>query len=120
MEEMKGIERIKNLSIKDKLVVLYKKSPLNRTFYGEYAFCGHIFKVKSCNKDLEPKFKEIYEALQKSIQDGEIEKNSHMFYHHNFSCSQNDIDNLIVNFKQLEEKHRKDKQEVVEEELGCN
>lgn len=107
----------KKLSIKDKLVELYKKSPLNRTFYGEYVFCGHIFKAKSCNEELEPQFKQIYETLEKSILDGEIEQSSYMFYHQNFSCSNNDVEDLFYNFEKLEEKHRKDKQEVVEEEL---
>ena len=109
----------KKLSLKDKMIVLYHKSPMCRIVHFDSVFCGHRFETQQCNEKLEPKFREIYETLTKSIDDEYLDLASlgHTSNFHSFYCSNNEVEDLFENFKKLEEKHRKYKQEVVEEEL---
>lgn len=107
----------KKLSLKDKMIVLYHKSPMCRIVHFDSVFCGHRFETQQCNEKLEPKFREIYETLTKSIDDEYLDLASlHTSNFHSFYCSNNEVEDLFENFKKLEEKHRKEKQEQLEEE----
>lgn len=115
------IEKIVNKkpSLKDKIVLAYNKSLFDRALSDDIVLIGERFKPLECNKDNECKFKDVYETTKNSLIDGGLILDGGYSYNlHNFKYSQQDLFELIENFRKLEDKHRKDKQEVVEEELG--
>lgn len=97
----------KSLSLKDKIVAAYKKSPFHRTFTGERVIAGEIIKpIYIQNEILASKADEITNMIKSVLTQGKLVANLDMTNGFRVEgCSLDEMTGFFNGFESLQNKH---------------